>query len=379
MIFVTGSFLFLILGGGLSISAQASICYDVINTAHSCPQRKISNTEGPLPNYNTAESQKASLRRATVEALTTRCVNHTQTAQNITDIHTAIESAKLEDNEKFICQMFVEVRKQNAQTLEERRFMLEYINKQEAQKAITKEDKIQMAALLIKYRLLENKNKVCSTYAVSGVCYFSATRFSVPQEMHQKIQNSAESHVHQFKDGPAGCIVNGQRKPLSLCAEEIKSRVAPIPAPLILAQITQESGWGASAWAKNYNNYLGLQHKFNNPSTMACYKNCRCAGAQKNRCAMKFENITGCLYEYYTRFNASPLEGYQKFRKERGSLPQGKDIDTQCQNTRKLIPHLKVYAEDTNYLEHICHSVNTQTCNMMKKCPAFQIQMASLK
>ena len=359
--------------------AQANVCYD-ITTAHKCPQKRPSGA-GAKDSFNTENLQKAHTIRVTVEHLNSNCgTKVNSTSQNIVDIYKVIERAQLEDNEKFICKMSIEIQKQNLQVEEERQFMLEYIGKQTNQVPITREDKIRMTSLLIKYRLMENKalaNKkdgMCSPYSSGGVCYFALTRFSAPKEVHSRIQNVAINYVNQVEEGPDGCIVDGQRQALHACLEEIQARVSPIPAPLILAQATQESGWGKSAWVRDYNNFLGLQQKFKQPRTMACYKNCRCAGTNNNRCAMKFDNITACLYEYYGRFNASPIDDYKEFRALRSSLPSQGDLNTQCQNARELIPYLDMYAEDPDYQTHICNSVNTQVCQMMQKCP--QLKMA---
>ena len=355
--------------------AQQAMCYDITNRAHQCPQKETASNENRTT-YNTDGTQKASLRRVTIEALSLCPLSQSQTASNIIDIQKVIESAQLTDRENFICKQFVEISKQNAKVEAERKFMLEYINKQKSKLPISPEDQIKMTSLLIKYRLMENKQDLCSHYKLrDGTCYFSTTRFSAPEEMQKKIQSVATNYVEQF-GGPKGCFINRKTKTLAVCEEEIKLRVRAIPAPLVLAQITQESGWGKSDWAKGYNNFLGLQVPFRDPETMACYKNCRCAGEGQDRCALLFKNMTGCLYEYYGRFNASSSKGYSEFRKARLALSNQEGINTSFQKAKELIPYLGMYAEDPSYQAHICNTLNQKTLNdMIKKCPPFKIQL----
>ena len=366
---------------GLPLKAKGAKCYDP-TTNHPCS--KISSSEkrvasGGSDSFNNTQLKKNYEVQVMLNALSQKseCGTASQTAQNIQDLHKVIEQSKLPEKEKFICTMEVKIRKQNKQILKDREFMTSYIKKKKAKASINKEDQIKMTSLLIKYRLLKNKKKVCSPYASNSICFFASTRFSVPSEAIQKIQNAAVNYVSKVGE-PSGCVVNGKERPVQSreCEEEILSRVQAIPAPLILAQAVQESGWGESSWAKEYANFLGLQVKFSNPKTMSCYKNCRCSGEYNNRCALNFKDAEGCFYEYAMRFNASPLEDYKKFRDRRSQLPnmdKSDQLKTQCQNARELTPYLEVYAEDPNYIPHICHQLNTTICKKLKKCPQYKI------
>ena len=374
--------LFLILGSFSFYTHKSSsaTCYD-ITTGHKCPQLT------PTPNTNNDSFNNENLKRnyrvqETIGHLLQKasCSNNTATSSelNIIDIHQFIEETQLSEQEKFICKMSIEIRKKMLEILEDRKFMKDYIEKQRAKTAISKDDKIKMTALLIKYRLLANKNGVCSPYVGSaGECYFSSARFAIPKEMFVKINQSAVKYVNQVGE-PKKCLFNKREYPLDSdqCEKEILSRVQTIPAPLILAQAAQESGWGNKKWASEYNNILGLQVKFSNPPTMSCYKNCRCAGKKKSRCALKFTDVAGCLHEYNMRFNASSNKLYPKFRKARENLKNMDrigDLNSQCQNARTLVPYLKGYAEERKYVRFICNRLNDDICDILKKCLEYEL------
>ena len=108
---------------------------------------------------------------------------------------------------------------------------------------------------------------------------------------------------------------------------------------------------------------------------MSCYKNCRCAGTDKARCALQFTGVEGCFYEYSMRFNASGNDAYVDFRKARVNLQDMDNLDNveaQCENARTLVPHLKSYAEEEKYVRYICDRLNDDICEMLKKCPNYQ-------
>ena len=366
----------------LPLKAKGAECYDP-TTNYQCDEEDSSSEKrvasGGSDSFNNTQLKKNYEVQVVLNALSQKseCGTASQTAQNIQDLHKIIKQSQLQKEEKFICTMEVKIRKQNQETLKDREFMASYIKKKKAKTPINKEDQIKMTSLLIKYRLLKNKKDICSPYKLSSVCFFASTRFSVPSEAIQKIQSVAVNYVSKVGE-PSGCVVGGKEHSLQSkqCEEEILSRVQAIPAPLILAQAAQESGWGKSEWAKEYANFLGLQVKFSNPKTMSCYKNCRCSGEYNERCALNFKDVEGCFYEYAMRFNASPLTEYKEFRDKRSQLPNMDKQDewsTQCQNARELTPYLKVYAEDPKYIPHICHQLNTTICKKLKKCPKYKM------
>ncbi len=356
---------------------SASICYDV-TTDHKCPEDTRSVRTDVFNNSN-LQLNHSMWTAAKSFFVRQNCGTASHSETNIIDIHHVIENAQLDRREEFVCKMKVRIKRYMEDLLKDREFMKDYIERKKSNAFISKADKIEMTSLLMRYRLLRNKEDICSPYATgAGECYFSSARFSVPAELFVRVGETAGKYVDRFGE-PDKCLFNRREYPLSSpqCENEILSRVQPIPAPLILAQAAQESGWGSkdNKWVSDYNNYLGLQIAFSRPSTMSCYKNCRCAGTKKTRCALRFTGVEGCFYEYSMRFNASSNNAYVKFRKARENLQNMDsfdDVETQCENARALVPHLKSYAEEEKYIHYICDRVNDDICEMLKKCPAVQ-------
>ncbi|MCY4321230.1 MAG: hypothetical protein OXC37_02330 [Bdellovibrionaceae bacterium] len=354
------------------------ICYDV-TTDYKCRQNN-----NPSPEKKTFKNEllKSGYEiQQTTDSISLRlnCGKGSGSERNIMDLHHVIEKMQLSHNEKFICKMEGTIRSYMQTILNDRQFMKDYLKRKKTNKPIDKKDKIRMTALLIKYRLFKNQKGICNGYVTGdNGCYFSSARFDVPIEALRRIQLAAREYIQQDTE-PKTCLVNGKEYSINSpeCENEILSRVQTIPIPLILAQAVQESGWGNNdnKWVADYNNYLGLQVQFNNPKTMPCYKNCRCAGTNKTRCALRFQKPVGSVYEYAIRFNASPLKMYKEFREQRqklGEISPLYDIHGQCNNARSLVSQLKRYAEEPEYVSFICDTLNDKVCEMLKKCPSYK-------
>ena len=356
----------------------SNVCYDV-TTPHQCRQSNSPSTT--RDSFNNKNLKTAYDIQLTTDSISSRisCGKGSSSEQNIADIHQVIDQLQLSSHENFVCKMEVTIRSHMQTILDDRQFMKDYIERKKSSTLINKEDKIKMTYLLIKYRLFRNQDDVCGTYVASaGECYFSAARFDAPEEAFKQMQSAAQRYMQKATE-PDTCLFNEKEYPLSSaeCENEILSRVQAVPVPLVLAQAAQESGWGneENKWVANYNNYLGLQIQFNHPKTMPCYKNCRCAGEEKTRCALKFKNTIGCIYEYAMRFNASSLTAYKQFREVRGNLREVNHLHAtqqQCENARALVPQLKSYAEEPHYLNFICDRLNDDICEMLKKCPSYK-------
>ena len=356
-------------------------CYDITTTAQCgemVPPKSTGNYEESFSNQNLQKNYKIQMAVSHLEQRQSSCLANPNEA-NILDLHTAINESQRSEQEKFICQTEINIRQKNQEILNDRAFIQAYIAKKKANTPVTEEEKIRITTLLIQYRLLGNKGDVCTHGG--NMCFYFATRFDVPEELFQKMRLSAAQYIQQNQE-PECSFDGGRYYPLDSteCEQALLSRVNIIPAPLLLAQIAQESGYGNSRWAKEYKNYMGLQAPFNNPSTMACYKNCRCAGVDNSICALKFESIDGAIFEYYQRFNAGSAKVYANFRNKRQSMKGiGEGLDdtqSQCQNARELTPFLKGYAMDTEYIPHICDGLNQVICQKLALCPKYQMQMA---
>ena len=315
--------------------------------------------------WDTSETQKVIDAKKTIRAFKaqTDC-NKSQTVSSFLDVFNTLSLEgtiqELVDpyKKKFLCEVDNYVSEQNEKTKEDKKFMLNYLGKIDQK---TDKDHLRMTELLIKYRLLRDKN---------GAEYFvPATRFQPPEETKRQIKQLAESYIKQF--GPPGhCFFVSDNKIETTeltnedCRKEISLRVSPVPAPLILTQSVLESDWGNSSLAKEESNILGLQVKFRNPSTMSSYPNCRPAKKAPDRCLLKFDNYKGSVYEYFSRFNSSHFDGYSKYRLKRQEIYDNSSWDS-CKQAVHLSNAVDFYAENPNYITEIQSMINTQICQMV--------------
>ncbi len=352
-------------------------CFDITQKNGSCKNKKNppieseknytnSKTDHMLPWLESKNKTLCDERFASINS---------DSVQQIKDIYAVIEASHLSFREKFICEMEVKVREQMQAISYDRKLVITYIQKEKDGSPLSDDEKINLTQILIKYRLFKNENKICSPYAMGdGTCYFSSARFNVPSEVLEKIRGVAQN----YKKEPQ-CFLKGKKYALTskVCEQALLSRIQVLPTSLVLTQMVQESGWGdqTSKWASEYNNLLGLQISFSNPKSMACYKNCRCAGETKSRCALKFEDVSGGVYEHAMRFNSSPFDAYNMFRKDRNEIDElalvnFNNTNQQCKNAEKLIPHLAIYAENPKYVQEVCNKLSS-VCTIMEKCPKY--------
>ena len=262
------------------------------------------------------------------------------------------------DKKKFLCQVDNYISEQNKEVVEDQKFMLGYLDNS-SQK--TEEDHLKMTELLIKYRLLRDKN--WKEY------YVSATRFQPPEETERQIKQLARLYINKFGN-PRHCffVKSGRVEKSNLegkaCRDEISLKARPIPAPLVLTQSVLESDWGKSSLATEEANILGLQVKFRNPNTMPNYPNCRPAKKDSSRCLLKFASYKGSIYEYFARFNGSHLLGYAQYREIRKNVYNNSEEDS-CKKAVHLSNAIDFYAENPNYVAEIQSMINTEICNMI--------------
>ena len=311
------------------------------------------------------ETQKIIESKKTIQTLKEQkdCVYSSPSANSVLDIFETLKQeetiqALIEPHkQKFLCRVDNYISEQNKETTEDQKFMLNYLNNS----ANTQADDLKMTELLIKYRLLRDKN--WKEY------YVSATRFQPPEETKRQTRQLAESYIKEFGP-PTHCffVENNKVKKSNLtdelCREEISLKVRPIPAPLVLTQSVLESDWGNSNWAQKESNILGLQVKFRDPSSMPAYSNCRPAEKDPSRCVLKFESYKGAIYEYFSRFNGSHLSGYNKYRTARKDVQNDKDLNN-CQKATRLSKAIDFYAENPNYVKEIQSMIDKEVCNMV--------------
>ena len=316
--------------------------------------------------WDTRQTQKIINSKKTIQTLKDQedCGNSSQSASNILSIFEILNKqekiqALIDPGKKeFLCQVDDYVSDQNKQVLEDQKFMLSYLDDTGEK---TKAEHIKMTELLIKYRLLRDKD--WKEY------YVSATRYLPPEEVKKQIRQLATNYINEIGP-PKSCffVKDNKVKKAGIkdekCKNQILLRANPVPPHLILTQSVLESSWGKSTWARKESNILGLQVKFRNPSTMPDYSNCRPAEKDPSRCVLKFSNFNGAIYEYFSRFNASHLAGYDKYRRERKELYKKADANS-CETAIHLSKSIDFYAENPNYVKEIQSMIDEKICDMV--------------
>ena len=316
----------------------------------------------------------------------------------------------------FVCKVNKYADDINNETREDRKFMKEYLQRKNKGRSLSKENHIHMTLLLIKYRLLRHPKTrgimITDSSGSKHPLYVSTSRYDWPNEVKNRMRKSAEAYVESFGP-PSSCYysaiknnkysANIKGELLSdACVDAIDSKTMYNPKSLVIAQAVVESGSGTSLWATKYNNVLGLQILFNNPSSMKRYQNCLPAEQDKSRCILLFPSQRSSVYEYMYRFNASPLEGYKKYRDHRRDVCQkiskqtgeedcGKAMASmkseycgvknssatadicsaggECSLSLGLTNFMEHYAENENYLKEVTR-VLSQVCNITPYCAA---------
>jgi len=115
-----------------------------------------------------------------------------------------------------------------------------------------------------------------------------------------------------------------------------------IPNSIVLAQAANESGWGTSRFAKDFNALFG-EYTFDTKKGIApAFRN---DGEQ--HLIKFFPSINDSVKSYFNNLNTHPA--YKEFRTTRKQL---RKFNLKL-NPMTLVKHLKPYAKDTNYVRTI--------------------------
>ena len=112
-----------------------------------------------------------------------------------------------------------------------------------------------------------------------------------------------------------------------------------IPNSIVLAQAANESGWGTSRFAKEYNALFG-QYTYDKNKGIIPFE--RAEG--KKHLIKNFSSINKSVESYFKNINSH--YAYEEFRKIRQEI---KNQDLKY-NIKKLTYSLRVYAEDKSYV-----------------------------
>jgi len=125
-------------------------------------------------------------------------------------------------------------------------------------------------------------------------------------------------------------IKNADELSISALFQELIKRVQPIPVGLALAQAAVESGWGSSRFALEGNALFG-QWVFDERFGLK---------AQESEAIVRrFPDLSSSVRSYMRNLNTH--YAYENFRNERLKL----SVAGQPLKAKKLLPHLKAYAE----------------------------------
>ena len=130
--------------------------------------------------------------------------------------------------------------------------------------------------------------------------------------------------------------------------EKLLFSVDVIPNSIVLAQAVNESGWGTSRFAREYNSLFG-QYTYDINNGVVPYE--REEG--KKHLIRNFTSINKSVESYFQNINTH--YAYHKFRKVRSQIHR-KDLN---KNIKLLTETLDVYAEDKLYVETLNAIIDT--------------------
>lgn len=315
---------------------------------------------------------------------------------------------------RFVCGLSDTLDDINAETQKHRSFMMNYLRRKAKRLSLSKAAHLNMTYLLIRYRLIRHPKTSKQGFTAKGgykSLFIAATRYDWVREMENKMRDAAKHFVltfgipnfcHYIELKGAHSIVRKGSLTSTACMNAIHKRVSYNPKSLVISQSIIESATGTSEWTQKYNNILGLQILFNNPSSMGRYANCSPSRSGK-RCILNFPFIEGSLHEYLYRFNASPNAGYEMYRNHRQDVCDrlytltGKSnceealadvresacsvtgsklaqefcrAEAECGLSIGLSNFISHYAENPHYTSEVRSQINKKVCNIIPLCRA---------
>ena len=146
-------------------------------------------------------------------------------------------------------------------------------------------------------------------------------------------------------------ILSNNRHKIDLI-NELLVNVNVIPNSIALAQAANESGWGTSRFAREYNALFG-QYTYDKNSGVVPYE--REEG--KKHLIKNFTSINKSVESYFININSH--YAYENFRKIRSQMD---DLDNDF-NVKILTTALDVYAEDKSYVQIINKIIDSNNLN----------------
>ena len=119
-------------------------------------------------------------------------------------------------------------------------------------------------------------------------------------------------------------------------------KVDIIPNSIVLAQAANESGWGVSRFAKDYNAFFGQYTYDSNQGVVPAER-----PVGKKHLIKYFSSIDESVESYF--YNINTHNAYKKFRELRKKLRE----ESLSLDVKLLVSKLDSYAEDKNYIKSI--------------------------
>ena len=141
--------------------------------------------------------------------------------------------------------------------------------------------------------------------------------------------------------------------------EILLESVDEIPNSIVLAQAANESGWGTSRFAKEFNALFG-EYTFDTDSGVAPISR----NEGEKHLIKFFPNIDESIKSYFNNLNTHTA--YKKFRSSRREL---REINLEL-DPMILVKYLKPYAKDKNYVKNIKSIIKT---NQLSKFDSLKI------
>jgi len=143
-------------------------------------------------------------------------------------------------------------------------------------------------------------------------------------------------------------LIDSKNKHKIDLVEELLQSVDIIPNSIVLAQAANESGWGSSRFAREYNALFG-QYTYDEKKGVIPFRR-----DEGERYLIKyFSSIDKSVESYFKNINTH--YAYEKFRQTRSTMNK----NNQGLNVKLLTQHLDVYAEDEFYVETINSIIET--------------------
>ena len=148
-------------------------------------------------------------------------------------------------------------------------------------------------------------------------------------------------------------LINSKSKHKIDLVEELLQSADVIPNSIVLAQAANESGWGSSRFAKEYNALFG-QYTYDEKNGVVPLRR-----DEGERYLIRyFSSIDKSVESYFRNINTH--YAYKKFRQIRNEMNK----NNLGLNIKLLTQHLDVYAEDEFYVETLNSIIETN--NLMQ-------------